>query len=245
MKLTQSLGLITGDLVEETIVALHDVFGENEEWTTRAIREDMLEVIARLSARVFLGKGLCRNRRWLDISKTYTVDSFVAARQMRAVPFLFRPIVYLLLPQSRSLRKAVRDARDLIDPEVARRKAAVDEAKAAGKKPPKVADTIGWMYEVARGKKTDFVAGQLSLATVAIHTTTETSCSALFDICEYPEVAQQLREEIIQVIGKHGWNKTSLYKLKLMDSFLKEGQRLRPMLDCKSNMVSSGFFWPS
>ncbi|KAI1456218.1 cytochrome P450 [Annulohypoxylon moriforme] len=229
VKLTQSLNLITEDLVDETSDALHVVFGENEEWTTRLIRDDMLEIVARLSSRVFLGRGICRNRRWLDISKSYTVDSFVASRLMRAVPALFRPIAYLLIPQCRTLRKSVQDARDLIEPEVERRKAAVDAAKAAGKKPPKVADTIGWMYEVARGKKTDFVAGQLSLTTAAIHTTTETSCSAVFDICEYPDVAQQLREEIIQVIGEHGWAKTSLYKLKLMDSFLKEGQRLRPM----------------
>ncbi|KAI2463503.1 cytochrome P450 [Annulohypoxylon bovei var. microspora] len=229
VKLTQSLNLITGDLVDETADSLHVVFGESEEWTTRRIRDDMLEVVARLSSRVFLGRELCRNRRWLDIAKTYTIDSFVASRIMRAVPSIVRPLVYLVLPQGWSLRKAVKDARDLIDPEVARRKAAVDAAKAAGLKPPKTADTIGWMYEVARGRDIDFVAGQLSLTMAAIHTTTETSCSALLDICEYPDVAQQLREEIIQVIGEHGWAKTSLYKLKLMDSFLKEGQRFRPM----------------
>ncbi|KAI0885396.1 cytochrome P450 [Annulohypoxylon maeteangense] len=229
VKLTQSLGLITEDLVDETTDALHVVLGESKEWTTRFIRDDALEIVARLSSRVFLGSGICRNRRWLDIAKSYTIDSFVTTRILRAVPSFVRPIAFLLLPQSRTLRKAVRDARDLIDPEVERRKAAVDAAKAAGLKPPKVADTIGWMYEIARGRKKDFVAGQLSLTTAAIHTTTETSCSALLDICEYPEVAQQLREEIIQVIGEHGWAKTSLSKLKLMDSFLKEGQRVRPM----------------
>ncbi|KAI1656624.1 cytochrome P450 [Daldinia decipiens] len=229
IKLTQSLNLITDDLVDETAASLYDVFGDNKEWTTRLIRDDILEVVARLSSRVFLGKELCRNRRWLDISKSYTVDSFLLSRLMRAVPWFIRPIVYVLLPQSRSLRHAVRDARKLINPEVQRRKAAVDAAHAAGEKPPKVADTIGWMYEVAKGRDADFVAGQLSLTMAAIHTTTETTCSALLDICEYPDVAQQLRQEIIEVIGEHGWAKTSLYKLKLMDSFLKEGQRITPM----------------
>ncbi|KAI0385624.1 cytochrome P450 [Hypomontagnella monticulosa] len=229
VKLTQSLNLVTDDLVDETSASLHDVFGDNEEWATRLIREDMLEVVARLSSRVFLGRELCRNRRWLDIAKSYTVDSFLVSRLMRAVPSFLRPLAYLLIPQATSLRKAVRDARRLINPEVERRKAAVNAALAAGEKPPKVADTIGWMYEVAKGKDVDYVAGQLSLTMAAIHTTTESSCSALLDICEYPDVAQQLREEIIEVIGKNGWAKTSLYKLKLMDSFLKEGQRFRPM----------------
>ncbi|KAI1388965.1 cytochrome P450 [Hypoxylon trugodes] len=230
VKLTQSLNLVTDDLVEETAASLHDVFGEDEAWNTRQIRDDMLEVVARLSSRVFLGKDLCRNRRWLDISKTYTVDSFLISRILRAIPSPLRRIAYMIAPQSRSLQNAVRDARKLINPEVKRRRAAVDAARAAGEKPPKVADTIGWMYEVAKGQDdVDYVAGQLSLTMAAIHTTTEVTCSALFDICEYPEVAQQLREEIVQVIGENGWAKTSLYKLKLMDSFLKEGQRLRPM----------------
>ncbi|KAI1106342.1 cytochrome P450 [Jackrogersella minutella] len=228
-KLTQSLGLITEDLVEETSASVKDVFGDNEEWTTRRIRDDMLEVVARISSRVFLGKELCRNRRWLDISKSYTIDLFVVSAIMRGVPAFFRPLVYILLPQSTSLRRSVRDARKLIDPEVKRRKEAVDAAHAAGKKPPKIADTIGWMYEIMGGADHDYVAAQLSLTTAAIHTTTEVSCSTLLDICEYPGLAQELREEVIQVIGEHGWAKTSLYKLKLMDSFLKEGQRFHPL----------------
>ncbi|KAL7624096.1 hypothetical protein AAE478_005653 [Parahypoxylon ruwenzoriense] len=229
VKLTQSLNLVTNDLVDETSASLYDVFGDNKEWNTRLIRDDILEVVARLSSRVFLGKDLCRNRRWLEIAKDYTVDSFLVSRIMRAVPAMLRPLVYILIPQSRSLIRAVRDARKLINPEVQRRKAVVDAAHAAGEKAPKVADTIGWMYEVAKGADADYVAGQLSLTMAAIHTTTETTCSALLDICEYPDVAQQLREEIIQVISENGWAKTSLYKLKLMDSFLKEGQRVRPM----------------
>ncbi|KAI5925952.1 cytochrome P450 [Camillea tinctor] len=235
VKLTQSLGLITNDLVDETIASVHDVFGDNKEWTTRKIRDDIIEVVARLSSRVFLGPDLCRNRRWLEISKSYTIDSFMAARLMRAAPAFLRPIVYLLLPQSRKLRQAIRDARAMIDPEVERRKAIVDAAHAAGEKAPKVADTIGWMYEVGKGEKIDLVAGQLSLTMAAIHTTTETTCQALIDICEYPEAAQQMREEIVQVIKENGWAKTSLYKLRLMDSFLKEGQRLHPMATASMN----------
>jgi cytochrome P450 len=205
------------------------VFGKTGEWTTRLIREDLLEVVARVSSRVFLGAGLCRNRRWLDIAKTYTVDSFALSYIMRMAPVMLRPFAYLAMPHSARLRKAVRDAHILIDPEVERRKAAVDAARAAGEKPPKVADTIGWMYEVAKGAKVDFVAGQLSLTMAAIHTTTESACRALLDLCQHPELAQLLRDEIIEVVGREGWAKTTLYKLKLMDSFLKESQRVTPL----------------
>jgi len=230
VKLTQSLGLITDDLVEETIASIQDIYGEPRDWKTSIVRKDCSQLVARLSSRVFLGKELCRNERWLEITKTYTMDSFMCSRMLRAIPAPLRPFSYWFIPQGASIRKAVKDAHQLIDPEVLRRKAAVDAAHAAGQKPPKVADSLGWMYQVANGSNSvDYTAGQLSLTLAAIHTTTETTSSALLDICEFPDVADKLRKEIVDVIGKDGWAKTSLYKLKLMDSFLKEGQRVRPL----------------
>ncbi|KAI0151120.1 cytochrome P450 [Pestalotiopsis sp. NC0098] len=229
IKLTQSLGLVTGDLVDETVDSINCTIGPHAEWSSRNLKDDMMEIVARLSSRVFLGQPLCRNRRWLDISKAYTIDTFIVAHLMRLIPSIARPIAYWFIPQSATLRRAVRDAHKLIDPEVQRRIDNVREAQAAGRKPPKVADSLGWMYQVRTKEGTDYVAAQLALTMAAIHTTTETSSAALLDICEYPEVAEKLRAEIIQVIGEHGWSKTSLYKLTLMDSFLKESQRVRPL----------------
>lgn len=73
----------------------------------------------------------------------------------------------------------------------------------------------------------------MSLA--AIRTTTETTCTALLDICEYPGLADRLRQEIVQVVIEFGWTKTSLYKLRLMDSFLKESQRCNPFAVASMN----------
>ncbi|KAH8886196.1 ent-kaurene oxidase, partial [Thozetella sp. PMI_491] len=231
MKLTQFLNLVTDDLVEETTASVADIYGENPEWSAIGLRDSILDLVARLSSRVFLGRDLCRNKRWLEIAKSYTTDAFIFSFILRMVPTVLRPIAYWFIPHSARLRKALRDARKLIEPEVADRKAAVDKALAAGQKPPKKADTIGWMHEVAmsRGRRVDYVAAQLSLTMAAIHTTSEATSQALLDICEFPEIVQPLREEIIQVIGEHGWAKTSLYKLKLMDSFLKESQRYTPL----------------
>ena len=155
---------------------------------------------------------------------------------MRMTPFFLRPISYMLLPQARRVRNALRDTRRLIGPEIERRKVVVDAALAAGEKPPKVADTLGWLYESAKSRNIayDFSSSQLSLTLAAIHTTTLSISQALLDICEHPEVVEPLRKEIIEVLSESGWHKTSLYKMKLMDSFLKEGQRVRPMSSGRS-----------
>lgn len=55
----------------------------------------------------------------------------------------------------------------------------------------------------------------------------------MFDLAQHPEYIQPMREEVIDVLGKHGWKKTSLYNMKLIDSVLKECQRLRPVNDSK------------
>lgn len=232
-RLTPSLGLVLEDLVDESTAALNDIFTDvnHENFTGRTIRDDIEHLIARLTSRVFLGESLCRNERWLEISKSYTIDAVELSYLLRTVFTPIQPIAYWFFPQATRLRKAIRDAHALIDPEVERRKAIVEEAHANGEKPPRVADTLGWMYELSKNRHhTDYVAGQLTLAFASINNTVETLTSTLMDVCEHPDVANKLRAEIIEVIGKQGWTKASLYDLKLMDSFLREGQRFHPFV---------------
>ncbi|GFF24895.1 aldehyde reductase 1 [Aspergillus lentulus] len=51
----------------------------------------------------------------------------------------------------------------------------------------------------------------------------------LLGLCAHAEVIQPLREKIVTVIQEEGWKKPALYKLKLMDSVLKESQRMKPV----------------
>lgn len=227
VKLTQSLGLVTDDLVEEAIDSLRDVTGENPEWHSRLLKQDMLDIVARLSSRVFLGKELCRDKNWLRITKDYTVDSFMAANLLRLCPNLLRPVLYWFIPTCTRLRQEVRDARTLIMSEVEKRRKRAEAILSEGGKPSKAADAIGWMVEVARGRSVDLVAAQLSLSMAAIHTTSESMTNCVLQLCETPEVIPLLRDEVLKVLGEEGWSKVSLYKMKLLDSFMKEVQRTR------------------
>jgi cytochrome P450 len=86
------------------------------------------------------------------------------------------------------------------------------------------------MYELAREQRQqkNYAAAQLTLSMAAIHTTTEGLTQALLDLCIRPEFVRPLREEVIKVVGEEGWTKQAIYKLRLMDSFLKESQRFHP-----------------
>ncbi|KAB8343137.1 hypothetical protein FH972_022730 [Carpinus fangiana] len=225
VKLTQSLGLVTEDLVEEMTDSVQDLFDSSSAWQSRRLKDDMLDVVSRLSTRVFLGKDSARNHAWLRISKNYTVDTFQAADELRKYPSFLRPIIYWFIPSCTKLHAEVKEARVIIEPEVKKRRMQLEESLRNNEARPKSADAINWMFEVSKGRPIDFVAAQLSLSVAAIHTTTETLTSCVLQLCDAPEMIGVLREEIIGILRVHGWSKTSLYQMKLLDSFLKEVQR--------------------
>lgn len=48
-------------------------------------------------------------------------------------------------------------------------------------------------------------------------------------LARHPEVFEPLRQEVIEVLSRDGLKKTALYNLKLMDSVIKECQRIKPV----------------
>ena len=50
--------------------------------------------------------------------------------------------------------------------------------------------------------------------------------NALFNLATHPEYAQPMREEVKAVINEEVWTKSSTSKLRKVDSFLRESQRL-------------------
>ena len=227
VKLTQSLNMVNADLVDEANDALQRIFGEDCEWQKHPLKDDILNVVARLSSRVFLGPDLCRNEEWLAIAKNYTTHSFAGSLQLRMFPAFLQPIVHWFLPTLISLRKQVKNSNKLILPEVERRRKQAEDTIAAGEKMPKIADAIGWMVEIGRGREVDYVSGQLALSMVAIHTTTEALTTSIVQLCDAPEMIQPLRDEVLGVLRTEGWSKNSLHKMRLLDSFMKEVQRFR------------------
>ncbi|PSN71499.1 cytochrome P450 [Corynespora cassiicola Philippines] len=218
-KLTQSLNFITPDLAEEAGLALHDVLGESEDFSELFLKPKLFYFVARISSRVFSGIELCRNEEWLSLTPQYAIDVFMAARALRQWPRSLTDIVHWFLPETRKIRAQVKRARELLEPVVEKRRQ--NSAKAA-----KTADAIAWFDEVANGRLMDNVVNQLGLAWATIHTTTELVTHTMYDLIEHPEYIDRLREEIRKVVGEGGWKKSSLYSLKLMDSVLKETQRL-------------------
>lgn len=190
-----------------------------------------LHFVARISSRVFLGTELCRNEAWLKITKDYTSNGFTATDRLREYPVFLRGIVHWFLPNCRAARAQIREAAAIIQPVIDKRRALKAAAAAEGKPAPEYSDAIEWFEQASVSKGTPYnpAVSQLFLSTVAIHTTTDLLGQVLVDLANHPEVVDDLRKEILEVLREGGWKKTSLYNMKLLDSVVKESQRMKPL----------------
>ncbi|EQB43262.1 hypothetical protein CGLO_18104 [Colletotrichum gloeosporioides Cg-14] len=204
-RLTQSLNFITADLAEETAQATDHLLGAPKDWTECP--------------------ELCANQEWLDVSVNYTVHAMVAAEALAKWPSFLRPLVHWFLPEIRNLKAEASRARQIIKPVFAKRREENRIARDAGEKTTKVADTIGWLDEVAKGQAYDDGLAQLGLSFAAIHTTSELLSGIISDLCDHPQWFEPLREEMCLAIKTHGWSKKALQDMKLTDSMMKESQR--------------------
>ncbi|KAH7174897.1 cytochrome P450 monooxygenase [Fusarium flagelliforme] len=218
--LKKTLNRITLPLAQETYLAIDEYLGSSQEWHKIPLNATMLPLITRISTRVLLGEDLCRNEEWIRIASSYSVTSTTVAGRLRRWPQHLRYIVSLLSPQCWELRKQVSDSHALIDP--------ILEKRRSEEKGTVYNDSLEWFEKTAKAAY-DPADTQLFLTAVSIHTTVDLLSQALEDICAHPEIIGPLQDEIRSVIKEEGWNTKALYKMKLLDSALKETQRLKPV----------------
>jgi cytochrome P450 len=197
------------------------------------LKSVVLDIVARLSSRVFMGAELCRDPSWLKISAEYTVYAMRAVREMRGWNPAARPIVHWFLPSCRKLRSMVKEVRKVVNAVLEKRRA----DQAAGITSLEHNDALKWFEDQAKGRPYDPTVLQISLAFVSTHTTTDLLTQVLFDLAQHPELIEPLRKEVISVLGEGGWKGLSQHSLKLLDSVVKETQRLKPIAISRSRHI--------
>ncbi|KAG5757367.1 hypothetical protein H9Q69_005572 [Fusarium xylarioides] len=219
-QLTKHLSAVIEPLSRESTLAVSLNFGEST------------DIIARISSRIYLGDQLCRNEAWLKITKTYTTSFYTASTNLRMFPRSIRPLAHWFLPDCKKLRQERKDAIGIITPLVEPRRELRRLAVTAGQPLPVFHDAIDWSEQEAEaagsGAAFDPVIFQLTLSLLAIHTTYDLLQQTMIDLGRHPEYIEPLRQEVVQLLREEGWKKTTLFKMKLLDSAIKESQRMKP-----------------
>ncbi|EGY14256.1 ent-kaurene oxidase [Verticillium dahliae VdLs.17] len=198
-------------------------------WREIKIESSVSELVARISSRVFLGEELCRHEKWLEITQSYTVASFRAAAILRTYPRILRPLVNWFHPNVKVIRGTIAESRRIIGSLVERRQKLRAEAQANGLPVPTFNDAIEWAELEADGYPCDPAVFQLTLSFAAIRTTTDLLTQVMLRLAHEPENIEPLRKEMIEILQVDGWTKNALFKMKLLDSAIKEAQRLKPI----------------
>ncbi|CAG8192242.1 unnamed protein product [Penicillium salamii] len=218
-------------LSDTTSSALRTEWTDNTEWHQVALKSSLAMIIARVLAKTFVGEPLCNNVRWLQIMAQYTVDSVQASEALRKWPSVLRPVMIHILPVCRNLKAEMKEAESLIGAVLEERRLEKEAAAQAGKAPQQHMDAFEWMDQHYKemGRSCDPVIVQLALAVTGMHTTTDMLAQLLYDLDGKDDLIKALREEVVTVIQREGLTVSSLSNMRLMDSCLKESQRLKPV----------------
>ncbi|KAK3951399.1 cytochrome P450 [Pseudoneurospora amorphoporcata] len=231
---------------------LRDLATNGNEWVKIDFERTVRDLVARMTAKVFLGDPACRDETWLGISVDFSIDLFTASFTMKMFPPWMYPVVAPLIPARRRVLKQLSAAQRIVGAQMAKhdslkekraQAAARGEVALTEEEEEKAQDTLlDWMLDHGKGSEVqveEMSARQCVLTLASIHTTASQTANMMFDLCEHPQWWGVLREEVDSIAkelgppgmaGKTGGVSVKEWcvRLEKMDSFFQETQRREP-----------------
>ncbi|KAI0065173.1 cytochrome P450, partial [Artomyces pyxidatus] len=221
-QLTRALTTIFGDMYDELEAAFKDTIPGRTDWTQVPAQQVLRQIVCSVSNRVFVGAPVCRNREYQQINIDFFRSVVERAWIINRFPKFLRPLVRGLVSDLRTYtRQQSEHLKPLIDE---RRMKAKEYGKDWERKPN---DMLMWSMQAAKDVS---VAGlsrrMLAVNSAAVHTTSMTLTHALYHLANGPDYVQPLREEVEAAVASEGWTKAALGKMRKVDNFLRESQRI-------------------
>ena len=125
-------------------------------------------------------------------------------------------------------RRYFRQAREVLGPYIQARLDALSEGKEL-KDAFLEPSALNWLVDIAEGTERNFprlAHTETVLSLAGIHTMLLRQLSVIYDLTAHPEYMEGLRSEIASLAPN--WDKASYARLRQLDSFMRESQRLAP-----------------
>ncbi|KAJ5726101.1 cytochrome P450 [Penicillium malachiteum] len=232
-KLTPNLNSLLQPMQDELNFAIeHGLTKSEDNLVLIKPHHIIADVVARVSARIFVGKPICRNPEWLEVSTQFTENVFISLVFLRLFPMWTHGLLNWLMPSSYKGSAYLRKAKKLIVPEINRRRGTNSQGiKEPGEDEP---DFLSWMMEIATPQESDpaTLAHLEVVMSLASNTSQINTVQVLYDLLAHPEYLEPIREEIRSVVHEVGpwmsWEQPAFSKLRKLDSFMRESQRFNP-----------------
>ncbi|KAJ3045936.1 hypothetical protein HDV00_006202 [Rhizophlyctis rosea] len=185
-------------------------------------------IVAKSSARCFVGEKLSNNPDLIDIFISYNGVINTAMRQYRLLPTFLRPMSKYFI--GRPIRKQEERLRAIIFPEILERQRRKRELGERYEAPD---DMLEFLIESrlpdGTPQNNEEILGRIfALIFASMITTTFRTWQLLYDVAGNPSIEKQLYEEQQAVIEKHGtaFTKEAVADMKLMETCVRESLRL-------------------
>jgi hypothetical protein len=193
------------------------------------LKDSVWKIFGRIMSRTFINdKDFYRNPEWVNASSEYVELSALAGYELRAFPKWAKRWVAPFLPNCRKLQSLYKHINKLLEP----LKEKLDQ------QPPgeDSKDPLSFLYQKTGGRLDELASMLIALCLVSYDGGGELFTHVLHSVFTDSQLVNDLRAEIVTVIGKEGFNKNTLQNLVLMDSVLKEAQRMHPESVRKSHL---------
>ena len=147
---------------------------------------------------------------------------------LRAFPSWLHPVVSRFLPSYWRGKGYFRQARQILGPYIQERLGALSEGKEL-KETFLEPSALNWLTDIAEGSERNsarLAHTETVLSLAGIHTMLLRQLSVIYDLTAYPNYMSDLQAEIASLAPN--WNKASYTRLRKLDSFMRESQRLAP-----------------
>ncbi|KAG9311576.1 cytochrome P450 [Chiua virens] len=225
-QLTRHLGTKYLEIRDEIVTAFDEVLDlSGEEWKSVPALISMKQIVCRTTNRLFIGLPLCRDPDYIDLNIQFIVELAKAGTLISLFPKFMKGLAthFLTGVVARDKMRALKH----LGPIIKERLQYLNEYGKDWEGKPN--DLISWLIEEANGP--DLTAEALTLRVLAVnfaavHTAANGFTHALYYLAANPQYIQPLREEVETIVEHEGWSKAAVDKMRRVDSFMRECQRM-------------------
>ncbi|KAI4597683.1 hypothetical protein KJ359_003958 [Pestalotiopsis sp. 9143b] len=227
-KMNHMLPSITPVLADEADFAIAQEIGHCQDWKSRNAADVIGRIMHRMTSRVLVAPEVCRNEKYLDTSLSF-MNSVMITGLLAIMPplgplrHLFTKLLALI--HSRKLEATVRIVQPIVETRLE------EMAKGA---PSDHVDAIQWAIELAGDDPVERDPRRITLNTLqniwagsagpAVSVT-----QMLYQVLMMPEYLEPLAREAHAVIEEFGWTDKAMNHMPLLDSFIRECNRMYPL----------------
>lgn len=147
---------------------------------------------------------------------------------LRAFPGWLHPVVSRFIPSYWRGKSYFRRARQILGPYIQERLDAMADGKDL-KEVFREPNGLNWLVDIAEGSEreaTRLAHTETVLSLAGIHTMLLRQLSVIYDLTSHPEYLNDIQAEIAGLAPE--WNPAVYVRLRKLDSFMRESQRLAP-----------------